>query len=263
MSGRLASALHGLSPAERENEVRRKMPRKCCFSMRISLRLVSTFAILPLLASFLWGAEDSNKQQSELINRLDASKKVLDEVMSSAKRAIPQSVLHHAMCLAVFPSTVEVAALAGGEHGRGFATCRTTQGWSAPAPLDISGGSWGAQLGAQEVDLVLVVTDQKGMQELESGKLKMGIEASVAGGPVGEQASTVTTNADILSYSRSRGLFAGTNLSGSEISEDQGDTRTLYGSPISMADIFAGKTQVPDAGSAFLNEVAKYAGQSR
>jgi lipid-binding SYLF domain-containing protein len=108
-----------------------------------------------------------------------------------------------------------------------------------------------------------LVTDEKGMQELASGKLKMGIEASIAGGPVGGHAATVTTNADILSYSRTRGLFAGTNLNGSAIAEDEADARTLYGSPLPLAEILAGRTQTPDAGRIFVNEVAKYAGQSR
>ena len=208
-----------------------------------------------------WSA-DNNKEQSEITSRLAASAKVLDEVMASPKRAIPESVLRYAKCVAIFPSTVQVAVLIGAKHGKGFATCRTADGWSAPAPLDISGGSWGAQLGGQEVDLVLVVTDEKGMQELASGKFKMGLEASVAGGPVGEHAATVTTNADILCYSRNRGLFAGTNLDGSAITEDQDDARHLYGSAPSLPDILAGKTQAPDAGRPFVNEVAKYAGQS-
>src|SRR5436305_3613104 len=210
-----------------------------------------------------WAA-DNNKDQSEISNRLAASGKVLDAVMASGnKRAIPLGVLQHAKCVAIFPSTVQVAVLVGAKHGKGFATCRTAKGWSAPAPLDISGGSWGAQLGGQEVDLVLVVTDEKGMRELQSGKFKMGIEASVAGGPVGEHAETVTTSADILSYSRTRGLFAGTNLNGSAITEDEGDARALYGSPMPLAEIFAGKAQAPDSGRSFLNEVTKYAGQSR
>jgi lipid-binding SYLF domain-containing protein len=220
------------------------------------------FVMLMLVSSSGWAA-DSNKEQSEISNRLAESTKVLDDVMASQKRAIPEGILHHAMCVAIFPSTVQVAVLVGGKHGKGFATCRTAKGWSAPAPLDISGGSWGAQLGGQEVDLVLVVTDEKGMRELESGKFKMGIEASVAGGPVGEHAETVTTSADILSYSRTRGLFAGTNLNGSAITEDEGDARALYGSPMPLAEIFAGKAQAPDSGRSFLNEVTKYAGQSR
>jgi SH3 domain-containing YSC84-like protein 1 len=222
---------------------------------------VAVLLLLLLAASERGWSADTSKDQSEISNRLAASAKVLDEVMASPKRAIPESVLQHAKCVAVFPSTVQVAVLVGAKHGKGFATCRTATGWSAPAPLDISGGSWGAQLGGQEVDLVLVVTDEKGMQELASGKFKMGIEASVAGGPVGEHAATVTTNADILSYSRNRGLFAGTNLDGSAITEDQDDARHLYGSAPSLPDILAGKTQAPDAGRTFVNEVAKYAGQ--
>ena len=215
--------------------------------------------IFLLTCTASWSA-DSNKDQSDVSNRLTQSAKILDDVMASPKRSIPEGVLQHAKCVAIFPSTVQVAILVGGKHGKGFATCRTSSGWSAPAPLDISGGSWGAQLGGQEVDLVLVVTDGKGMQELESGKFKMGLEASVAGGPVGEHAETVTTSADILSYSRSRGLFAGTNLNGSAITEDEDDARRLYGSPVSLSDILAGKTRAPDAGRSFLNEVAKYAG---
>ncbi len=132
-----------------------------------------------------------------------------------------------------------------------------------PCSVGYFRGSWGAQLGGQEIDLVLLVTDEKGMQELASGKLKMGIEASIAGGPVGVQAATVTTNADILSYSRTRGLFAGTNLNGSAITEDESDARSLYGSPLPLTEILAGKTQTPDAGRKFVNEVAKYAGQRR
>jgi lipid-binding SYLF domain-containing protein len=223
---------------------------------------ISLLLVLLLVSGSGWTA-DNNKDQSEISKRLTESSKVLDEVMSSPKRAIPESVLQHAKCVAIFPSTVQVAVLVGAKHGKGFATCRTANGWSAPAPLDISGGSWGAQLGGQAVDLVLVVTDDKGMQELESGKFKMGLEASVAGGPVGEQAATVTTSADILSYSRTRGLFAGTNLNGSAITEDESDARNLYGSPLPLGDILAGKAQPPDAGRPFLNEVAKYAGQSR
>jgi SH3 domain-containing YSC84-like protein 1 len=215
-----------------------------------------------LSAVGLGWAADRNKDQSEISNRLAASGKVLDEVMAPGnKRAIPEGTLQHAKCLAIFPSTVQVAVLVGAKHGKGFATCRTTKGWSAPAPLDISGGSWGAQLGGQEVDLVLVVTDDKGMQELESGKFKMGIEASVAGGPVGEHASTVTTNADILSYSRTRGLFAGTNLDGSAITEDEDEARTLYGSKVPLRDILAGKTQAPETSRGFVSEVARYADQ--
>lgn len=228
-----------------------------CRPGQFAVAVVSMLSMLMPIAA--WSA-DNGKDQTEISSRLAESAKVFDQVMASRKRAIPEGILRHAKCVAIFPSTVQVAVLVGGKHGKGFATCRTTSGWSAPAPLDISGGSWGAQLGGQEVDLVLVVTDDKGMQQLESGKFKMGIEASIAGGPVGEQAATVTTGADILSYSRARGLFAGTNLNGSAITEDEDDARRLYGSPRSLPDIFAGRTIAPDAGRSFVNEVAKYAG---
>jgi SH3 domain-containing YSC84-like protein 1 len=223
---------------------------------------VSALIGLVLTSGAGWAA-NPDEQHSDVSKRLADSAKTLENVMASPKRAIPEGTLHHAVCVAIFPSTIQVAVLVGGKHGKGFATCRTGDGWSAPAPLDISGGSWGAQLGGQEIDLVLLVTDEKGMQELASGKLKMGIEASIAGGPVGGHAATVTTNADILSYSRTRGLFAGTNLNGSAITEDEADARTLYGSPLPLAEILAGRTQTPDAGRIFVNEVAKYAGQSR
>lgn len=220
--------------------------------------MASLFVFL-LVPGAAWSA-NSNKDQTEISNRLAESAKVLDDVMASRKRAIPEGILQHAKCVAVFPSTVQVAVVVGAKHGKGFATCRTAHGWSAPAPLDISGGSWGAQLGGQAVDLVLVVTDDKGMQQLESGKFQMGIEASVAGGPVGEQAATVSTSADILSYSRSRGLFAGTNLNGSAITEDEEDARSLYGSPVPLPQILTGGTPDPQAGNSFVHDVAKYAG---
>ena len=235
---------------------------KRCATKTVGRSGLAIFVGILLAAVGLAWAADKNKDQSEISNRLAQSGKVLDEVMAPHnKRAIPEGVLQHARCVAIFPSTVQVAVLVGAKHGKGFATCRTANGWSAPAPLDISGGSWGAQLGGQEVDLVLVVTDDKGMQELESGKFKIGIEASVAGGPVGEHTSTVTTSADILSYSRTRGLFAGTNLDGSAITEDEDEARTLYGSKVPLRDILAGKTQAPSTTGGFVSEVAKYADQ--
>lgn len=199
--------------------------------------------------------------QSGLAKRLAASTKVLDEVMATPAHAIPTGIIRNARCVVVFPSTVQVAILVGGKHGKGFATCRTSGGWSPPAPLDISGGSWGAQLGGQEVDLVVIVTDDKGMQQLEAGKFNLGTETSVTAGPIGRE--DMKMNADVLSYSRARGVFAGTNFNGSSITEDQGDTRSLYGNPLSLADLFSGKAEPPSAGRSFLDAVEKYAGQSK
>ena len=211
-----------------------------------------------ILATTVSAADES---PADVAQRLDASAKVLNEVMADPQKAIPEGLLQHASCVAVFPSMVQVAVLVGGQHGKGFATCRTGNGWSAPAPMDISGGSWGAQLGGETIDLVIVVTDEKGMQQLESGKFRMGVETSVTAGPVGGH--NMTVNVDAVTYARTRGVFAGMNITGSSITEDEGDTRSLYGSPMSLADIFAGKAQPPSTGGSFLNAVQKYAGQMK
>jgi lipid-binding SYLF domain-containing protein len=214
-------------------------------------------ALLILLSISLGWAED----QSDIANRLAASAKVLDDVMATPNKAIPKGVIERAQCVAVFPATVQVAALVGAKHGKGFATCRTANGWSAPAPLTVAGGSWGAQVGGQEVDLVLVATNDKGMQQLISGKTNLGTETSVTAGPTGNH--EWKTNEDMLTYARAKGVFAGFNLTGSSITEDQDDARTLYGSPVSLADILGGKVQPPRGSQAFLETVAKYAGQTK
>jgi lipid-binding SYLF domain-containing protein len=224
----------------------------------VSLLIVMLF---PFVLTGQSLAADNSTDQSELAKRLGASSKVLDEVMATPNKAVPDGIIKRATCVAVFPSTVQVAILVGAKHGKGFATCRTSNGWSGPAPLDISGGSWGAQLGGQEVDLVIVVMDDKGMHQLESGKFNLGTEASVTAGPVGN--SDMKMNAEVLSYSRARGAFAGINIQGSSITEDEGDTRILYGSSMSLADIFGGKAQPPDAGASFLQTVQKYAGLAK
>jgi SH3 domain-containing YSC84-like protein 1 len=219
-------------------------------------------AVLIVLVSMVsWGRAADTNEQSDLSKRLAASTQVLNEVMATPGKSIPAGVIKRAECIAVFPSTIEVAVLVGAKHGKGFATCRTAKGWSAPAPLDISGGSWGAQLGGEAVDLVLVVTDDKGMQQLESGKFNLGTETSVTAGPMGNQGMQM--NSDVISYSRARGAFAGTNISGSSITEDQDNARALYGSSESMADILAGKVTPPQTSLSFLSTVQKYAGRTK
>ena len=147
-------------------------------------KLLFLASSLLLLSSFAWSADD--KDQSDINKRLDESAKVLNEVMSVPDKAIPDKVMHDAKCIAVIPSMVKIAVGFGGNHGKGVASCRTEAGaWSAPAPITITGGSWGLQLGGQAIDLVMVIMNDQGMEHLLSSKFKLGADASAAAGPVG------------------------------------------------------------------------------
>jgi len=161
----------------------------------------------------------------------------------------------------VVPSMVKIAIGIGGNHGKGVATCKTANGWSAPAPFSITGGSWGLQIGAQGVDLVMLVMNQKGMDALLSSKFKVGADASAAAGPVGRQAAADTDwklKAEVLTYSRARGVFAGIDLNGSHIAQDKDETRILFGKMVPFADILGGKVEAPTGSQPFLAAVKKY-----
>lgn len=220
---------------------------------------ISCSAVILLLVALGWSADEQNL--SDISQRIEASAKVLDQVMADTAHAVPDGLMRRAQCVAVFPAMVEVAALVGGKHGKGFVSCRTSNGWSAPAPLTVTGGNWGAQFGGEKVDLVLIVMNDKGMQQLESGKFNLGVETSATAGPVGTHQWTM--NSDVVTYARSRGLFAGMNLDGSSIAEDADDTRSLYGKSLSLADILNGKTKDPSIGQPFVSKVAAYAGKNR
>jgi SH3 domain-containing YSC84-like protein 1 len=211
-----------------------------------------------------WSADDA-KEQSDIAKRIDASAKVLNEVMATPDKAIPDKVMSDAKCVAVIPSMVKIAVGFGGNHGKGVATCRTDHGWSAPAPITITGGSWGLQLGGQAIDLVMIVTNDNGMQHLLSSKFKLGADASAAAGPVGRDAAADTDwkmKAEVLTYSRARGIFAGIDLNGSAITQDKDETRVLYGSFVPFADILDGKVNPPDSSEPFLTAVRKYSHQA-
>jgi lipid-binding SYLF domain-containing protein len=227
--------------------------------------LVLGAGLLLLLTSMAWSADD--KDQSDIDKRLDASAKVLNEIMATPDKAIPDKVMSDAKCVAVIPSLVKIAVGFGGSHGKGIATCRTERGsWSAPAPITITGGSWGLQLGGQAVDLVMIVTNDDGMQHLLSSKFKLGADASAAAGPVGRDAAADTDwkmRAEVLTYSRTRGVFAGIDLNGSAVTQDKDETRILYGSFVPFADILSGKVPPKEASEAFLAAVRRYSGQAR
>lgn len=220
---------------------------------------------LLLVAGMAMATDD--KDRSDIDKRLDASAKVLEEIMSTPDKAIPDKVMNDSKCIAVIPSMVKIAIGFGGSHGKGVATCRTESGrWSAPAPITITGGSWGLQLGGQAVDLVMVITNQQGMQHLLSSKFKLGADASAAAGPVGRDAAADTDwkmRAEVLTYSRARGIFAGIDLNGSAVTQDKDETRVLYGSFIPFEDILEGKVTPKTDMEQFLAVVRKYSGQAK
>jgi lipid-binding SYLF domain-containing protein len=236
--------------------------------MKRILAVVSTtcLLVLSMMAVSIGASAADDKEQSDIAKRIDASAKVLNEIMATPDKAIPDKVMSDAKCIAVIPSMVKIAVGFGGNHGKGVATCRTASGWSAPAPITITGGSWGLQLGGQAVDLVMIVTNEDGMQHLLTSHFKMGADASAAAGPVGRDAAAdtdVKMRAEVLTYSRARGLFAGIDLSGAALTQDKDETRMLYGSFVPFADILAGKVQATASSEPFLSAVRRYSRQSK
>src|SRR5580658_10015086 len=218
---------------------------------------------LVFLAGMAWSQDE--KEETSIQKRIEASADVLKEIMSTPDKAIPDKVMKDAKCIAVIPSMVKIAVGFGGNHGKGVAVCRLGNGrWSAPAPITITGGSWGLQLGGQAVDLVLVVMNHQGMEHLLSSKFKIGAEASAAAGPVGRDAGADTDwklKAEMLTYSRARGLFAGVDLSGAAITQDKDETHLLYGKFVPFDAILTGKVRRPAGSGMFEAAVRKYANQ--
>jgi len=204
----------------------------------------------------------SEKNETDIAKRLDNAANVLTEIMGTPDKAIPGNVLADAKCVMVIPSMIHIAVGFGGRHGKGVATCRTASGWSAPAPVDLTGGSWGLQLGGEAVDLVMLVMNDKGMQHLLTSKFKIGAEASGAAGPVGRQASGDTDwkmKSEILSYSRTRGAFAGIDLNGASVKQDKDETAVMYGKVIPFTALLSGKVPAPAISKNFLSTIRKYA----
>jgi SH3 domain-containing YSC84-like protein 1 len=247
---------------DKENRQRKQKKKEAHMNKRKHLVTLATMAVL--FASLTWAADD--KDQSDIAKRIDASATVLKEIMATPDKAIPDSIMRDAKCIAVVPSMVKVAFVFGGNHGKGVATCRTPEGWSAPAPFTITGGSWGLQIGGQAVDLVMVVTDDQGMEHLLSSHFKLGADASAAAGPVGRDATAgtdVKMRAEVLTYSRTRGIFAGIDLSGAAIEQDKDETAILFGRMIPFQEILHGKTAVPSGSENFLAVVRRYSAQAK
>src|ERR1700757_3340898 len=169
--------------------------------------------------------------RGDLQDRIDAAKTVLDQVMGAGDRSMPLNILQQATCVGVVPGMIKGAFVFGAQYGQGVVTCRTGHGWSAPVFIRLAGGSWGLQIGGQSTDLILVAVNDRGFQDLLKSKFKIGADASAAAGPVGRAGQAATDwkmNAELLSYSRNKGIFAGIDLDGTSVTQNKQDTDTYY-----------------------------------
>jgi lipid-binding SYLF domain-containing protein len=203
----------------------------------------------------------SQDDNAKLTDRLTAAQAVMNEIMATPDKGIPQGILRGASCVTVIPAYKKGAFIVGAQYGQGVATCRTPNGWSAPVFVQLAGGSFGWQIGGQSTDLVLIAMNQNGMQDMLKNKVKLGADAAASAGPVGRNAQAGTDwklNAEFLTYSRSKGLFAGLDLDGTVLSQNQDMTRGEYGADIPFKTILGGDVPTPDNARPFVHTVARY-----
>jgi len=219
------------------------------------LALIVAVCSLPLAA-------DEPARESKAGDRAQAAADVLNEIQAAPDKGIPQEVLGSAECVAVVPSMLKGGFIVGAQHGRGLASCRTPKGWSAPAFFVVTGGSVGFQIGGQAADLVLLIMNKDGMKHLLSSEFALGADASVAAGPVGRHAEGDTDwklRAEVLTYSRARGLFAGVSLNGAVVKQDKDSTREFYGRMVPFRTSLIGEIDPPAGANAFLSSLAQWA----
>jgi lipid-binding SYLF domain-containing protein len=225
------------------------------------MKKVVLFALILSLCSFSLAADDQPKE-SKASDRAQAAADVLNEIQSAPDSGIPREILGSAECVAVVPSMLKGGFIVGAKYGRGLASCRTSKGWSAPAFFMTSGGSVGFQIGGQAVDLVMLIMNNDGMNHLLSSKFELGADASVAAGPVGRHAEGNTDwkmRAQVLTYSRARGVFAGVSLNGAVMKQDKDSTREFYGHMVTFPASLKGEVEAPAAAYPFLSALAKWA----
>jgi lipid-binding SYLF domain-containing protein len=203
----------------------------------------------------------AQNDKSKLDERLTSAQAVMNEIMATPDKGIPRGILSGAKCVTVIPAYKKGAFVVGAQYGQGVATCRTPMGWSAPVFVQLAGGSFGWQIGGQSTDLVLIAMNENGLQDMLKNKVKLGADAAASAGPVGRNAQAGTDwklNAEFLTYSRSKGLFAGLDLDGTVLSQNQDDTRAEYGSDIPFETVLKGSVPVPENARAFVHTVARY-----
>ncbi|MGB9074420.1 MAG: lipid-binding SYLF domain-containing protein [Terriglobales bacterium] len=218
----------------------------------ISLLLMS---FMGLVGTNAW----AGSAREDTVDRLQKSVGVVQAIMSTPDKGIPEEVLSNAKCILVVPDLIKGGFILGGKHGRGVASCRTADGWSAPAFISVGGGSWGLQIGVEGVDLVMLVMNDQGFQHLLSSKFELTGEGSVAAGPVGRHASAGTDykmNTEMLTYSRSKGVFAGLTLEGAVVQQDDDSTRAIYGKNMEFRSVLSGKVSTPKSADAFMKAVS-------
>ena len=222
------------------------------------MKKVLTLLSIVSIAAFGW----AGTAKEDSVDRLQKSAEVLTQIAQAPDKGIPEEVLAHAKCIAIVPHLVKGGFVFGGKHGRGVATCRTADGWSAPAFISVGGGSWGLQIGVEGVDLVMLVMNDKGMQQLLSSKFQVSGEGSAAAGPVGRHASAGTDwklDTQMLTYSRSKGAFAGLTLEGAVIQQDADSTTAVYGKDVAFKSVLLGKVPTPEVARPFVQSVTKAA----
>jgi lipid-binding SYLF domain-containing protein len=212
------------------------------------------FATILALASTFGIAAFAADREVKVQDRLTASADTLTDMMNASDHGIPHDLLDKARCIVVIPGMKKAGFIIGAKYGSGFASCRENGHWSAPAAMSVQGGSVGFQIGASDTDVIIVVMNDRGMNHLLEDKFTLGGEGSIAAGPVGRTASAETDammHAEMLSYSRSRGLFAGVSLEGATLHRDADTDHDLYGRDVTSKEILTGSVQAPADASAF------------
>ena len=218
------------------------------------MKKVMLFLAMLSLGTLCW----AGSAREDATERLENATTVVHEIMGMPDKGIPEEVLEHAKCIAVVPHMIKGGLIFGGKGGKGVATCRTANGWSAPAFITISGGNWGLQIGVEAVDVVMIIQNEKGMQKLLSSNFQIGADASAAAGPVGRHAEAGTDwkmDTEILTYSRAKGAFAGLTLEGASIRQDNDSRHAMYKSNTTTRAILLGKVPAPSAAEPFLAEI--------
>jgi lipid-binding SYLF domain-containing protein len=221
-----------------------------------TILFVSSFVLflcVPMIAS--------TSDREDDVYRIHKATEVFKEIMDVPDKGIPHGLLDSAKCLAIIPGEKKFAFILGGNYGRGVATCRTPNGWSAPMFVALEGGSVGYQIGGSSTDIIMVFMNDHALQSLLGDKFKLGADASVAAGPVGRDAAADTDarlRAEILTYSRSHGIFAGVSLGGAVVQADKSGDRAMYGEGTTRRQILDGKIDVPESAQALVHEIDSY-----